>query len=223
MDIPPNENTTPGNGNGEDPLAGIPELPPLTDEGAELLERLADLDGVAYDLQRKAAATELGGIRVGTLDKMVEKIRLDRAAAAAAAAAADQRKQPPPEPPEDTAEVKALIAEFNEIYFVVNENGKPTIYAPKHDPDQNRRFFERIDFADLDKLYLNRTVLTGTTRRPASQSTNASPMSGCTTATAASTSAASCSTRHPASTHRRAQSVARLRVKPRAGSWQLLQ
>ena len=144
----------------DDPLAGISHLPPLTGP-AELLERLADLDGVDYDQQRKAAAAELGGIRLNTLDKMVEEIRLARASAAAAAAAAAQRKQPPSEPPEDTAEVKALIAEFNALYFVVNLNGQAAIYAPKHDPDQNRRFYERIEFDALAKLYLNRAVLTG--------------------------------------------------------------
>ena len=81
------------------------------------------------------------------------------AAAAAAAALAAKKAQPPEPPPADTPEVTALIAEFNELYFVVNENGRATIYAPKHDPDQNRRFYERIEFIDLDKMYLNRTVL----------------------------------------------------------------
>ena len=44
---------------------------------------------------------------------------------------------------------------------MINENGKAVIYAPKHDPNLNRRLFERITFADFDRLYLNRIVMTG--------------------------------------------------------------
>jgi hypothetical protein len=58
-------------------------------------------------------------------------------------------------------EVPALIAEFNAKYFVVNENGHTCIYAPRHDPILNRRVFDHMSFADLEKLYLNRRIRVG--------------------------------------------------------------
>ena len=48
---------------------------------------------------------------------------------------------------------------------MLREHGKAIIYAPKHDPILNRRFYERISFEDLNKLYLNRTVLVGYTEK----------------------------------------------------------
>jgi hypothetical protein len=138
------------------------QLPPLTEpERDALLEHLADLDEDDYDLERDTAAAKMGGIRLSSLDKLVEKIRQARADAAAVAAAAARRKQPPAPPPDDTPEVTALIAEFNAKFFVLREHGKAIIYAPGHDPILNRRFYERIGFEDLNKLYLNRTVLCG--------------------------------------------------------------
>ena len=146
--------------------------PPLTKaERTALLEHLANLDDDDYDLEREAAAEQMGRgrnvrFRRTTLDRLVETIRQARAdavAAAAAAAKAAAQKQRPPGPPPDTDAVKALITEFNRKYFVLNENGKAVIYAPKHDPDQNRRFYEHIEFADLEKLYLNRRVEIGST------------------------------------------------------------
>ena len=61
----------------------------------------------------------------------------------------------------DTAKatVAAIIAEFNTKYMVVNEAGKAIIYAPHHDPILNRRYFDRISFEDLRRLYLNRMVM----------------------------------------------------------------
>jgi hypothetical protein len=61
--------------------------------------------------------------------------------------------------PTDT--VKALIAEFNVSYFVLNENGKTCIYSPRHDPILNRRLFDRMSFSDLVKLYANRFIEVG--------------------------------------------------------------
>ena len=63
--------------------------------------------------------------------------------------------------PVSSDEVDAVIAEFNVKYMVVNEDGKAKLYAPAHDPILNRRFHHRMDFADLQKLYLNRTVRVG--------------------------------------------------------------
>jgi Family of unknown function (DUF5906) len=59
-------------------------------------------------------------------------------------------------------QVDAVIAEFNNRYFVVNENGRACIYAPKHDPILERQFFDRMSFADLEKLYANHTIMVGT-------------------------------------------------------------
>lgn len=58
--------------------------------------------------------------------------------------------------------VAELVAEFNARYFVVNEHGKTIIYVPKHDQIQDRKFFERMSFADFTKLYSNRFVQVGT-------------------------------------------------------------
>lgn len=129
--------------------------PPLTKAEIDAeLEKLADLDPADYyrtDV-RNAAKKRLGFAKVGTLDARVEQIRRQRLL---------DNPPPPKVPTPDTPEVTALLAEFNEKYVVVDESGKGIIYAPKHDPDQNRRYYERIEFADLDKLYLNRIVLTG--------------------------------------------------------------
>ena len=126
--------------------------PPLTPaQIATEIERLAGLNPIDYNRERIHAKKRLGFTRVELLDLKVGQIRQERL-----------RENPlPPAPTPDTIEVKALIAEFNAKYIVVNEDGRALIYAPKRDPDQNRRFFERLSFADLDKLYLNRTVLTG--------------------------------------------------------------
>jgi hypothetical protein len=65
-------------------------------------------------------------------------------------------------PAEDSAAKAAVIAEFNERYMVVSESGKTLIYAPQHDPVLNRRYFDRLAFDDLQKLYMNRNVRVGT-------------------------------------------------------------
>ena len=52
----------------------------------------------------------------------------------------------------------AVLTEFNAKYFVVNENGRAIVYAPKQDVQLNRSYHERITFADLRQLYQNRKV-----------------------------------------------------------------
>ena len=61
--------------------------------------------------------------------------------------------------------VDQLIAEFNNRYFVVNEAGKAVIYEPGFDPVLRRRYFQRISFEDLRKLYLNRYVEIGVNKK----------------------------------------------------------
>ena len=107
-------------------------------ERGALLEHLADLDTGDFEDEREAAAERLHW-RLGVLEKEVEKIRQARTdaeaaaeaatptAAAAAVLAARRAAGPPP----DTDAVKALIAEFNRKYFVLNEAGKTVIYAPQ--------------------------------------------------------------------------------------------
>ena len=122
------------------------------------IERLADLketDPIEYDEQREAAADSIG-CRVTTLDEAVDKIIEDRAAVRQL-----NNPPPPPGPAVDTPEVTALVAEFNAKYFVLNEAGKTVIYAPKHDHQLHRDYFERITFPDFERLYLNRFVKTG--------------------------------------------------------------
>ena len=59
----------------------------------------------------------------------------------------------------------AVLAEFNERLFVVNEGGRAVIYCPRFDPILKRSYHDRWAFADLAKLYLNRTVLIGKDKR----------------------------------------------------------
>lgn len=61
--------------------------------------------------------------------------------------------------------IDALVAEFNRKYMVVNDGGKATLYAPAFDPILKRRYHHRMDFADLQKLYLNRTVRNGVDKK----------------------------------------------------------
>ena len=55
----------------------------------------------------------------------------------------------------------AVLSEFNERFFVVNEGGRAVIYCPRYDPILKRSYHDRMAFGDLAKLYLNRTVLIG--------------------------------------------------------------
>lgn len=64
--------------------------------------------------------------------------------------------------PEAAAEKRAAaLAEFNARFIFVNEAGKATIFAPRHDHVLNRRCIDRMDTGDLAKLYMNRTVPSG--------------------------------------------------------------
>ena len=54
-----------------------------------------------------------------------------------------------------------ILEEFNRKYFVVSEDGKTLVYRPTFDSRINRRYFQRISFEDLRKLYLNRSVAVG--------------------------------------------------------------
>ncbi len=61
--------------------------------------------------------------------------------------------------------IDALMAEFNRRYMVVNEAGKAILYAPAYDPVLKRRYHNRMEFADLQKLHLNRTVRNGVDKK----------------------------------------------------------
>jgi hypothetical protein len=72
--------------------------------------------------------------------------------------------EPPPHPGYDVSEVAAvaaLVAEFNAQFLVVSEAGKAMIYAPAEDPILHRRYFDRLGFDDLRRLYLNRRIELG--------------------------------------------------------------
>jgi hypothetical protein len=74
----------------------------------------------------------------------------------------EEAESKPGSPPSDASDpITRLVDDFNRKYLVVNENGKAIIYASRHDPIQNRRFFDRMSFDDLTKLYLNRYITTG--------------------------------------------------------------
>ena len=61
MDVPPNENPTPGNGNDDDLLAGIPEMPSIDETKAEARareaeeRRVAKAEAKAREAEAKAA------------------------------------------------------------------------------------------------------------------------------------------------------------------------
>jgi hypothetical protein len=57
--------------------------------------------------------------------------------------------------------IDRTIAEFNARYMVVSEAGKAVIYAPAEDPILHRRYFDRLGFDDLRRLYLNRRIEVG--------------------------------------------------------------
>jgi hypothetical protein len=63
--------------------------------------------------------------------------------------------------------VAALVREFNDRYWVINEAGKAVIYEPAHDPILNRRYHNKLGFADFEKLHLNRMVKVGDKFLPA--------------------------------------------------------
>ncbi len=64
----------------------------------------------------------------------------------------------PPPPPPPKSPVSAAVAEMNTKYMVVIEAGKTLVYEPTYDVVLNRRYYERITFEDLRKLYLNRRI-----------------------------------------------------------------
>jgi hypothetical protein len=77
--------------------------------------------------------------------------------------ATDQQDEPPKweSALEPDSLVDRLIAEFNAKFFVLNEHGKAVIYAPRHDPIMNRKYYDRMSFEDFEKLYRNRFIQIG--------------------------------------------------------------
>jgi hypothetical protein len=107
------------------------------------LERLAGEQPYCADKERPADQNpDIGELPPGIDDPGY--------AAAVEADAGDQRDTP-----------AGVLAEFNAKYFVVNEDGKTLVYKPTFDQRINRRYFQRITFEDLKKLYLNRSVTFG--------------------------------------------------------------
>ncbi len=77
----------------------------------------------------------------------------------------DGADDPPPTsaPPADeyTAAVDAVVARFNKLYLMVNENGRAVIYQPAFDPVLRRRRFDRMSPRDLQTLYMNERIQVG--------------------------------------------------------------
>ncbi len=57
--------------------------------------------------------------------------------------------------------VAAVVAEFNALYMMVNEQGKAVILQPGYDPVLKRRTYDRLAVRDLVTLYMNRQVKVG--------------------------------------------------------------
>jgi Family of unknown function (DUF5906) len=74
----------------------------------------------------------------------------------------EEAESKPRSPPSDASDpITRLVDDFNRKYLVVNKNGKAIIYASRHDQIQNRRFFDRMSFGDLTKLYQNHYIAIG--------------------------------------------------------------
>ena len=58
-----------------------------------------------------------------------------------------------------------LVEEFNERYAMVNEGGKALVFERKRDQVLLREYFEAINVEDFKKLYLNRLVEIGRTKK----------------------------------------------------------
>jgi hypothetical protein len=58
-----------------------------------------------------------------------------------------------------------LVNEFNGRYALVNESGKALVFERKHDSVLQRDYFEAISVEDFKKLYLNRRVEAGRTKK----------------------------------------------------------
>ena len=71
----------------------------------------------------------------------------------AAKAAAEDCFKPDP--------VAEIIAEFNNLYMMVNEGGRAIIFQPGYDPVLKRRRFDRLSVRDLQTLYMNKLIKIG--------------------------------------------------------------
>src|SRR5262245_8683453 len=56
------------------------------------------------------------------------------------------------------AEREELVAEFNAIFAVVNDNGKMVVMRRRGDPIMDRHVIERSEFSDFRKMYANRSI-----------------------------------------------------------------
>jgi hypothetical protein len=70
---------------------------------------------------------------------------------------------PPAAEPDDP--IAAVMTDFNARFFVVNENGKAMIYSPRQDRILQRKLFDRLTFGDFVKLFANRFVTVGVTKK----------------------------------------------------------
>ncbi len=57
------------------------------------------------------------------------------------------------------------VIEMNRKYMVVNENGKTLVFSPAHDEILERDYFIRHKFEDLRKLYQNKLVTVGMSKK----------------------------------------------------------
>lgn len=57
--------------------------------------------------------------------------------------------------------IAAVVEDFNARYMVVSEGGKAVILQPGHDPNLNRRYYDRLSVRDLHVLYMNQLIRVG--------------------------------------------------------------
>jgi hypothetical protein len=124
------------NAEDDDDLAGFSEA-----ERA-LIAELAGLSEVLYDRRRQKAADHLG-LRVKTLDDLVERLRARSAR------------------PEETAEQDATLERMNGEYFISQESGKTLVYAFRKHPTLDRMVLHRSSFQNIRDAFCNQFVRDG--------------------------------------------------------------
>jgi hypothetical protein len=65
----------------------------------------------------------------------------------------------------NSADVDAVIHDFNQKYAVVNEAGKIVVYRPKWDDQLKRAAIERILFEDFRRMYMNQRIQAGISKK----------------------------------------------------------
>jgi hypothetical protein len=124
---------------------------------------------VASDGERATRATINSGLTAGIAkgpksaperEPKLQKSPRDSKSAPTSSSAPTTKSMPP-----WIDSIDGVLDAFNQRYAVVNEAGKAVIYNPKHDPQLKRNTIERITFDDFKRMYMNRRLQVGTSKK----------------------------------------------------------